>query len=630
MTQFLAAIFLLAIAPGIAVAQHTISLEYCHGDACGLRGNSAPITTVAPGLRGADLAGRRYGAQTQQFVQEITAATEEFAELRDAVGDLADTPFSFEQSQLNIRVSQFFEDPNLIQSLRDVYSEPIPAPNTLPPSAEARLEQIWDNLKQGEVRTLVEAAERVNRLQRYARYLGNVGAQYETAEYLKAELRRNFVDERGVISFLGNSERFSGLISGPSSNPNVYGIIVDRINSLVIADYVLRTEASTTNFERAKPAIGAIASLYGTASALASTNVQRSTEILKSLDFAAKITDAFIDGFLSQGVAAVDAFITVISNPLTTAEAIYTAIRHADRTISLIASAVDARYDDFVSGDEAKRARIVGEISFDVATVFFTGGVTSTVKFGAKAVEFISNGAMRVVKAQFARAVRLSRAGNLAEPTIDALAFAERLDPEMALRLYRQPPARIGEIGRQIEFFLDSKSELGQLGRKFLTSNQDELRFYADELPKILDALESGESVKVYSKVPWIKPEADPMAQIREWTSHGMKGPRQETYWKVVQESGKSRNRFGEGRYVSLDRETPFLETPPNDGGWLLFEAQFRNVPNGAGGYIFYPSTKSRGGVNIYDRSLDDRGAFTSIKLIDEEAPRIGVPSDGQ
>ena len=598
-------------------------IPYCFAKACGLQGNKAPVTQVPRALKGADLAGRRYGWQNQKFKREVATAISEFQQLRKEMKDFDDTPFALDTSELNRRMSDFFARPNLLQSLSDVYPAPSPMPSTLPHSAAMRLDQIWSSMQQGDASGFAEAANRVYRLQRYVRNLSRVGGQpNNTTMYLKAELRRNFVDEHGIIRFLGNHDVFAGLVVGPSPDPVLNGEIVDGINSLVIADYVLREKASMATLTDAQAAIGAIASAYGTASALAATDKDAAIEIVRSLDFAARMTRAFIDGFLGQGAAAIDGFVTMISNPLTTAEAVYLSIRHIDRTAKLIASAVEAKYDLFITGTGTDRAVIVGEISFEAAALFLTGGATNAVKYGSKAVDFINGGAAKMaVKRQFAKVARIKKVNNLDPATRKALGFIEKFDPDTALRLYRAPPARIKEIGRQLELFLDSKSSKGPLGRDFLRSERGAFQFYSDQLPQILDMLESGNSIKVYAKLPWIKSEARRMEYIRQWTTRGLKGPLQKKFWEAQMKTNGSR--VGPGRYVTLDPKTSHFEVPGSkDSGWLMFEAEFRNVPNAAGGYVFFPSTRHRGGIVIFDRALDDHGAFGSVKLIDQKKPR--------
>lgn len=619
MTRWFLSLFLLLSSSLSAMAQGPFSLEYCYGSGCGLQGNDPPVATVPPNLYEADLAARRYGAQAAEFAQSIRNAKREFNVLRDVVGELSETPFSFESSELNATISAFFDNPDLISSLENVYSTPLVKPVSLPPSADAQLNSLWATLEGGQARDLVEAAERVRHISRYARSLESIGAQVEAASYIQGELRRNFFDENGLINFLGNHDKFGRIIVSPSGNLQVDGRIRDGLNSIIIADYILRSFASPSQMNRAEPGLGALASAYGTASALAASDLVKATHVLSSLDFAGKLTVAFVEGFLSQGLETVEAFVAMLEDPAMTAEALYAAIVNIDETAALISVSVQAKYDDFIAGDAEARSKILGEIAFEVGGVFLGG--TGTIKYGSNAIKTTQNAATVVVKREFAKVARVRNVGALGTDVTEALVFVERVNPDAALRLYEGSPGSASDIGMQLRAFMRSKSSDGILGEEFLRLNPQAVAFYTDELPPLLDSLKSGESVTVYSKLPHLRPADAPNVQVDEWINHGLKGPNQKKYWQVEGPKDPFANRFGYGRFASLDADTPFLEVPPNGDGWLLFEAKFRALPNDGNGYLFFPSTKKPGGINIYDPAFDDYGAFSEIRLISEELP---------
>lgn len=600
-----------------AFAQGSISLEYCYGGGCGLQGNDAAVASVPPNLYLADLAARQYGAQASQFVQTIQTAKQEFEELRQVVDDLSGTPFSFDNSELNAQVSAFFDNPNLIPNLENVYSAPLEQPISLPPSAAAQLDNLWATLEGGQPRDLVEAAARVRHISRYARNLADIGGQIEAASYLRGELRRNFTDQNGLISFLGNHDQFKDVFVGSSQNVQLDGRIVDGINSVIIADFILTTVGSSEQLERAKPGLGALASAYGAASSLALIDESKATDVLTSLDFAGKLTAAFVDGFLSQGLETVEAFVTMLENPAATLDALYTAIVNIDDTAALIVESVEAKYDDFIAGDAVVRAEILGEVAFEVGGVFLGGA--GTIKYGSNAIKATNEAATLAVKREFARFARVQKVGSVGADATEALRFAERVNPDAALRLYELAPAHAADVGRQMRTFMGSKSERGILGEEFLRLNPESVSFYTDDLPAILSDLNSGNSITVYSKFPNFRSQAARDGWVDEWTKNGLKGPNTKKWMQT--ETNPLTDRFGVGRYASFDPETPFFEVP-NDPtkkiGSLLFESQFKNLPNDGNGYIFFPSTKNPGGINVFDPAFDDYGAFFDVKLIDE------------
>ena len=616
MRNWLIAVFLWISTSLTANAQVSFSLQYCYGSGCGLQGNDAAVATVPPNLYQADLAARQYGAQAAEFAQSIQNAKQEFEALREAVDDLSGTPFSFDSSPLNTQVSAFFDNPELIPNLENVYSAPLVKPISLPPSADALLNSLWTTLEGGQPRDLVAAAARVRHISQYARTLAELGGERDAAIYMQNELRRNFLDQNGLISFLGNHDDFKNTIVSPSQNPQVDGRISDGINSVIIADYILRSVGSPELLERAKPSLGALASAYGTASVLAASDLDKATEVLSTLDFAGKLTQAFVEGFLSQGLETVEAFVTMLENPVTTAEALYTAIVNIDETAMLIAESVEAKYDDFIAGGAEVRAEILGEVAFEVGGVFLGGA--GTIKYGSNAIKATKEAATLAVKREFARFARVRNVGALGREVEEALRFAERVNPDAALRLYENAAGRASDVGMQMRSFMMSQSKDGILGEELLKLNPETVAFYTDDLPQILDTMETGGSLTVYTKFPNFEQPSVRNAWVEEWTNNGLKGPNTKLWMQV--ETSPFEDRFGVGRYASLDPMTPFKEVPPGERGWLLFESKFRAIPNDDSGYRFFPSTKNPGGINIYDPTFDDYGAFSEIKLIDEGA----------
>lgn len=604
----------LLLSVGAAQSQDwELRYRYCGPEGqCGLPGSGAPLTSAPPNLRDADLAGRRYGPEGTEFLSAVKREQDSISTLRESLAELEDTPYGIGVGELNRQVLEYFSRPDLLQDLRSVYANPTAVPATgLPSGVTSGLNQTWLSVEIGSSEELVRAATLVRGLQRQVMALSDTGNQ-QAAQYLQSELRRNFVDANGLLRFLGNYDVYAGLAPISTPDQRLSFRLVDGVNKVISADFLLRRVYGDDLASDVAASLASIAAGYHAAASIGQHDQALAYAIADGLDGTLQVFDAFFGGFFGQGSEAVSALVDLISDPVATMGALVSALENYEETAQIISAAVEAKYSEFRYGDAETRAKVLGEISFDVAATFVGA---SGVKYGAKAVEFVADGGAKLaVTRGMARFARTRSVGDAISSEARAgLSFVEELRPNAALSLYDDFPAQAARIGEELNAFLASgRPELmKRTGAEFLRNHPAALDAYLRTVPRALQSLDAGESVKVY------------LAVQKRWTpellEHGLKGPTAKKYWEGTAATAHDDGlRYGAGRYVASSPETAMLEIPEgfNQAFHDLIEADFKTVPNNGNGYRIYPSVQFPGEFNVFDGAFDDFGAFANTKVL--------------
>lgn len=605
----------LALSSPAALFAQTTTLEttYCSSaGTCGLPGNQAPILDVPRGLQSTDLLGRRYGPGANEFIQSVQGAKQDVAQIKQALGSLNGTPYSLDANALGKKVLDYFSDASLMQNLSSAYAAPTAPPaGGLPPSVGGGFDAVWKSLADGNDVGLAKATIAIRGLQSQARAFEQLGGPYtQTSQYISDELHRNFTDASGVLRHLVNSQSYQSSTPLKAGTSELQYRAIDGINRLILSDFALRSSQPGASSDHAAAVFGASAQAYRIAAAISLTDTTAARKIISALDISTRAWDSFAAGVYEQGASSLKALLDGISHPISTIAAIGSAIKNYDATAKLISSKVKDKYAEFVAGTVEVRSKIVGEIAFEAATLYVGVG---EIKYGAGTIEVSTDAAKLAVLQEFAATARTTTLGGaLQRDALDGLKLLEEADPQAAIQLYTGSAKHAEEIGLQIRNFAKSSSDFApvQTGEEFLASHPEVLGDFSQRLASTLTTFDSGGSVNIYVCVA--KSFTD------EMLANGLKGPTFKEWAEVSISEGRTYgNRFGIGRYVSMDRDAVVAEVqnyaPATHD---ILSAEFSPVANGGKGYVYSPSVRKPGAINIFDGSLDNFGAFKNAKKI--------------
>lgn len=116
-----------------------------------------------------------------------------------------------------------------------------------------------------------------------------------------------------------------------------------------------------------------------------------------------KVLVALGEGFVSGATGAIDAMKEMVLHPIQTTNALVSAVYNYDKTFKALQDAVVETWDDYQSGDATDRARILGQVGFEVLSAFVPVsklGVVQKIASGSKsAAQAISGIGRHVLEA---------------------------------------------------------------------------------------------------------------------------------------------------------------------------------------------------------------------------------------